>query len=346
MRSGVLLVFATASLLAGCMTPTSAPSPTSQTTSAATSAPASATPGPTRTVTPTLTLPEQVDLTTLGALHIDARPSPDFAVVADGFLFVGGVGEGIAQLDRTGQQVQTWTVPGESCGAMDVGFGSVWSATCEAPGLARIDVESGTLTPIELGGVMPDSESSVATGAGAVWVVIGDATRTLLRVDPDSNTVTDRYPIPPGSIAVRAGEGAVWIADPPNDEVHRVDPATGEVVTTIEVGARPQFLTVGLGAVWTMDQNDGTVSRIDPASNAVVATIRLGEVVRGGDIATGGGFLWLRGSQTLQFKIDPASNEIVARYGPNAGSGSVAADDTAVWITDHDTFTIWRLPLS
>jgi hypothetical protein len=30
---------------------------------------------------------------------------------------------------------------------------------------------------------------------------------------------------------------------------------------------------------------------------------------------------------------------------PSAGSGGVAADDDAVWITAHDVTTIWRLLL-
>ena len=42
-------------------------------------------------------------------------------------------------------------------------------------------------------------------------------------------------------------------------------------------------------------------------------------------------------------KIDPATDTVVARYGPAGGSGSVAADDRAVWITAHDILRIWRL---
>jgi virginiamycin B lyase len=120
---------------------------------------------------------------------------------------------------------------------------------------------------------------------------------------------------------------------------------TGRIVADITVGQTPQFFAVGAGAVWTLNQRDGTISRVDPATNTVVATVDLGEQVYGGDIAVGGGFLWLRGSRTLLFKIDPATNQIVAVYGPESGSGSVAADDSAAWITAHDVETAWRLPL-
>ena len=163
-------------------------------------------------------------------------------------------------------------------------------------------------------------------------------------MDPATNAVTGRFPIEGTPTAVRAGlGGGLGLATPRANHILRVDPASGEIVATIDVGIQPQFIAVGEGALWTMNQRSGTVSRVDPATNSVTATIELGEQVQGGDIAVGGGYVWLRGSRTLLFKIDPATNEVVARYGPHAGSGSVAADDTAVWITAHDITTIWRL---
>jgi streptogramin lyase len=157
--------------------------------------------------------------------------------------------------------------------------------------------------------------------------------------------VSGEFPMPPGALAVRAGLGAIWVTSPSTDELLHVDPVSGEVVAEIKVGAHPRFLAVGEGSVWTMNQEAGTVSRVDPISDQEVATIDLGEPVRGGDIAVGGGLVWLRGSGTLLAKIDPASNQIVARYGPNAGSGGVAANADAVWATVHDRTSIWRVPL-
>ena len=65
----------------------------------------------------------------------------------------------------------------------------------------------------------------------------------------------------------------------------------------------------------------------------------------GGDLAVGGGFVWARVSGWLVSKIDPTTSEVVARYGPPAGSGSVAADETALWISAHDVDVVYRLPL-
>ena len=169
--------------------------------------------------------------------------------------------------------------------------------------------------------------------------------RRLVKVDPGTLEVTDTYEMPNGAGPVRAGLGAVWVTNPVMSALHRVDPAMGEVTDTIEVGPGPRFLAVGEGGVWVMNQEDGTVSHVDPATNAVVATIDTGIPIEGGDIAVGGGSVWVRGGPELLARIDPATDAVIERYRPPAGSGSVAADDGAVWVTAHDVSTIWRLPL-
>ena len=64
-----------------------------------------------------------------------------------------------------------------------------------------------------------------------------------------------------------------------------------------------------------------------------------------GDIAVGGGYVWARISDALIAQIDPATDTVVARYGPATSSGSVDADDQAVWVSDYLAQTVWRLPL-
>ena len=86
---------------------------------------------------------------------------------------------------------------------------------------------------------------------------------------------------------------------------------------------------------------------MDPHNHGVVATITVDDgPVDGGDLAVGGGFVWARVSGSLVSKIDPRINRVVARYGPAAGSGSLAADASALWITAHDVNAVYRLPLS
>lgn len=111
-------------------------------------------------------------------------------------------------------------------------------------------------------------------------------------------------------------------------------------------GAGARFFAVGEGAVRVQNNVAGTGSRVDPATNRVTATIPVDDgPVSGGDLTVGGGFVWARVSGSLVAKIDPRTNTVVARYGPAGGSGSVAADAQALWITAHDVNAVYRLPL-
>jgi DNA-binding beta-propeller fold protein YncE len=93
-----------------------------------------------------------------------------------------------------------------------------------------------------------------------------------------------------------------------------------------------------------INQGDGTVTRVDPETNTVAAPIELGVTGAGGDIATGAGKVWVRASKTLLSVIDAATNGVIARYGPTAGSGGVRYGFGAAWLTAHDTKQVWRLP--
>ncbi len=347
-RSGIwrLVTLLLAAALIGCASPGPSAPASGQTRPPMTALPTTAPPAsPASTMSPPPSLPEPLDIESEGALPIRATSSTDWIVLVDGSAYVAGLGDGIGRLDPVGEPTGSAALAGW-CEAMDVGFDAIWTATCEPSGLARIDPETLEVTSVQFDLPTEDSEGSVGAGEGAVWAMVGpEAGRMLVRVDPETLTASDIFPMPSGAGPVRAGLGAVWITNPTSDELHRVNPATGAVVTTIPVGPAPRFLAVGEGQVWVMNQADGSVSRVDPATNEVVATIDVGRPIEGGDIAVGGGSVWVRGGPELLARIDPATNEVTVRYRPPVGSGSVAADDDAVWVTAHDVLTIWRLPL-
>jgi YVTN family beta-propeller protein len=317
---------------------------------------ASASPAPTVTAavpaTPSATprpsfLPaESIDAA--GGVRLTVRPFADWIVVADGSAWVA-VGEAVTRLDGTdGTELGSTSVPGETCLAMDVGFDAVWVGACAAAGasIVRIDPATGEATATIPLGVDLQSEGSIAAGEGAVWAISLQPDQVLLRIDPVTGEVAERYPLDGVSAGVRAAYGAVWITRPDEGAVLRVDPSDGSIAASIPVGDTPRFLAVGHDAVWVMNASDGSVSRIDPATNLVTATIPVSTTgIGGGDIAVGGGAVWARVSDVLVSRIDPATNAVTVRYGPPAGSGSVASDDAAAWVSAHDINTVWRLPL-
>ena len=304
-------------------------------------------PGPTSSTPPTGT-PQAVSTGTLGggpvpieslgATRIDVSGEPDWIALAGGSAWVAVVG-GIRKIDEaTGKVDGLVPIDDVVCLALDVGFDSLWAGGCDHHQLIRIVPSSGLLftPPIDLpiAGIQP--ESSIAAGEGGVWIV--STTHQLVRVDPITNRADPTpWPLPEGAAGARAGLGSVWVTVWRDDSVLRIDPADPRTSQAIKVGDKPRFLAVGMDAVWVMNQGDGTVSRVDKAGK-VVATIKVSDVpIQGGDIAVGGGAVWVR--------IDPRTNAVNARFGPPSGSGSVAADDDALWLTAHDVSSVWRMPL-
>jgi virginiamycin B lyase len=292
-------------------------------------------------------LPAERDIETTHAMKINAAPSPDWALVAGGHVWVAGVEPGLARYDTATGQRQGGLPIQDVCLAMDVGFGSLWAASCTPgrPMLHRVDVNSGRLmASVELPDSGPAEESSVGAGEGGVWVLSRGVPQHLIVVDPSSNKVLRIFPAPENAAALRVGLGGVWVTTNSGNLV-RLDPGTGMVIATIPVGEGARFLALSSKAVWVMNQQDGTVSRVDPASNGVVATIKVSSAaIDGGDIAASDRAVWVRVSDVLAAKIDPQTNKVIDRLGPPAGSGSVAIAEDSVWITAHDVTSLWRVP--
>lgn len=235
------------------------------------------------------------------------------------------------------------------CGAMVVAFKSLWVANCEDSSVYRVDLESqNVIAKIPTGLADPDGELSLAAGAGSVWV-LSDAKGILSRIDEASNKVVAQIKVLPNSFAAVFGFDAVWVTCNGSEgefeggSVQRIDPETNQVKATIPAGPIPRFLAAGEGGVWTLNWGDGSVTRIDPNTNRKVLNIPLGMEGGGGDIATGGGRVWVRGTKVLLASIDPKTNKVSDIYGPPAGSGAVRVAEDLVWVTAHDTNTVWGL---
>lgn len=278
--------------------------------------------------------------------HVDGYP--DFLEFAYGALWISNEGvNAVQRMDpKTGRMLAQVPV-NMPCGAMGAGYGALWVASCKDGELLRIDARSNQVTarlPLKVA----DPETSIAAGAGGVWILTDDK-GILTRADPKTNSVVAQISVAPHSYAAMAGYGAVWVTNtgaqgaPEFGSVQRINPKTNAVAATIEVRGQPRFLAVGEGAVWVLNQTDGTVSRINPRTNKVVATIEVGVPGPGGDIAAGGGGVWVRATKTLLAVIDPKTNRVVMRYGPPQGSGAVRVGDDSVWVSAHDVNKIWRL---
>ena len=313
--------------------------------SASSTASPSASVAPTAGTTASVAAESRRDIEAVGATRVSVEGEPDWLAVAGGSAWAAVVG-GVRRLDGvTGAPDGLVPIPGSICLAFDVGFDSLWAGSCDRHLLVRIDPATGSLdTPfIDLPIAALQEEGSIGVGDSGVWLV--STGHELLRLDPVTNRVDGTWPLPESAAAVRVGLGSLWVTVPATDSLLRIDPADPSTSRSIEVGDGPRFLAVGADAVWVMNQGDGNVSRVD-GDGAVIATTEVSDVpIHGGDITVGGGLVWVRIEQDLVVTIDPTSNEVVDRYGPPSGSGSVAVDDDAAWVSAHDTASVYRLPL-
>jgi virginiamycin B lyase len=337
LRARVVELTATTLLIGACSSGTSTESPNS---------PESSPPGISSSSPAVPDLPPAAAIDTLGGAALDVPDADWMAVVAGSAWTTLGRGV-VQQLDgEDGSPGMEVPVDGPTCTAPDAGFGSLWVPVCEPGSVVRIDPDTGKSRTIDLDGATIQEEGSIAAGEGSVWVVTATPKHALLRIDPKRNKVVGSTPLPDGVVAVRAGLGGLWATDVNRGKLLRLDPDTGEVLTETAVGSGARFFDVGEGAVWVQNNGDGTVSRVDPATDQVTKTIvvDLGPI-EGGDLKVGGGYVWARVSGSLVTQIDPASDLVVARIGQRQGSGSVAADEGAVWISAHDHNVVYRVPL-
>jgi hypothetical protein len=106
----------------------------------------------------------------------------------------------------------------------------------------------------------------------------------------------------------------------------------------------------GFGSVWVSsfdESEEGWITRLDATTGERIARVSTGQVfptweIGGGGLAAGSGSMWLAGAgnapgepggtHAFLLRIDPGTNEIVARIDLGTGSGAdVAIDDSGVW---------------
>jgi virginiamycin B lyase len=227
----------------------------------------------------------------------------------------------------------------QPCSGLASGFGSVWVPLCGEQVLARVD-ETTNKVIAKIPTTIADSEGSITTSTDTVWLVTGTKD-TLVRINPRAGKIVNSVKVAAGSVAVRYGIGALWVTSPEKNVVTRVDPVTKTVVATVPVGKRPRFLAVGDRDVWVINQGDGTVSRIDPNTNSVSATIDCGITGDGGDIAVGGGFVWVSAPTIPVTRISISNNAVTQQFVGDGGD-SIGFGLGSVWLANGRAGNVWR----
>jgi virginiamycin B lyase len=226
------------------------------------------------------------------------------------------------------------------CGGMASAFGSLWAPSCGSASLLRIDGKTLKVTATIATGVSTAS-GIVASTADSIWMLTDDKA-TLSRIDPDQNLVVGELRVPVGCHNLVFGETALWLACPAQNKVLRINPATNLIEKSIEVSAQPEALGIGAGSIWVLCRKDGKLDRIDPKTNKVSKTIDLEVPGAQGNIAFGEGSLWITMTGFPLTRIDVTA-ETVAQQFPGEGGGAIAVSPGAIWLSNIDKGTLWRI---
>jgi DNA-binding SARP family transcriptional activator/ABC-type branched-subunit amino acid transport system substrate-binding protein len=115
--------------------------------------------------------------------------------------------------------------------------------------VVQLTADRGAVRHVRIPAVqLATSLSSIAVGAGAVWVT-DPQSGLLWRIDPGPVPV-EPIPLAPGASDVAYGADAVWVANGLTGTVSRIDPRTTQVTQTVSVGNTPGRLTASNSGVW------------------------------------------------------------------------------------------------
>ncbi len=269
----------------------------------------------------------------------------DWVLVTDDAVWVAGTKPySVQHIDPiTNKIVAKVVLPGEPCSGLAFGFGSVWVPVCgKKPTLVRVDAhENAMIATLPVPSLA--SEGGIATSTDSVWLVT-DKQGTLNRIDPSTNSVRQKIPIPPGSYNPVFSDGIVWITGVERRVLTAVDAATGRVLESVPVGAKPRFLTAGGGSIWTLNQGDGSVTRVDERSRKVLASIQAGIPGTGGGIDYGAGSVWLSVFDVPLTRVEATTNRVVKQWIGNGGD-SLRFGFDSLWITDYKKGLLSRIPI-
>jgi DNA-binding beta-propeller fold protein YncE len=187
--------------------------------------------------------------------------------------------------------------------------GTVWIACC-AEQAAGAPASGGRLLRVDTRHkrvvadiALPASPVAVAADSSAAWVAT--ARGQVLMVSQKRNRVVATIEAggPLGfNQTIAAGAGGIWLADPFDEQIVRIDPRTRRVMARIRAGAATTLAVTG-DAVWGLSSM-GLV-RVDPADDRVAAVAPDPELRQARFVAADARAVWTAGWSSVS-RIDPA----------------------------------------
>jgi ABC-type transport system substrate-binding protein/DNA-binding SARP family transcriptional activator len=238
------------------------------------------------------------------------------------------------------------------------------------PGPALRDIEAGilredpALLPAANGRPRPAAERRpsarrwIAPGAATAALAIGAAVALLAGRGADpapsapdaagvaafvaaSGRFAGAAALPGAPAAIVADASGIWVADPDDNLVARVDPESRAVTARVALPSAPAALTAGDGAIWAASALAGTVTRIDPGTQRVTQTIRVGGSPTA--LAFGDRAVWVGDQTGRVLRLDAATGRRELAVAVDDAPTSIAVDRQTVWVASNAAGTVTAL---
>jgi peptide/nickel transport system substrate-binding protein len=188
--------------------------------------------------------------------------------------------------------------------------------------------------------------AAVAAGTAAWLAVGGGGTRaskspTGLIASVGGNA---RVAVADSPGALASGNDALWLAEPSQSLVLRVDPRSSSIVDRISVTGTPGALAAGAHSLWVATSQPASVQRIDFATDKVTQTIPVG--VNLVALAVGGGGLWAADySDESLIELNPLTGSPARTVSLTSHPSSLVIDGTTCWVASHDDGVLTEVDL-
>jgi streptogramin lyase len=180
----------------------------------------------------------------------------------------------------------------------------------------------------------------------------------LVELDPKTATEVSRVPMQlpnmpaPGALRpLLAGEGAIWVAVPASDtEVVKVDPVSGKEVnrlTLLSTQVASMWLAAGQSSVWIVTDAGPLGPVPDVLFRIDPATdeivARIPVGSTGHGVAVGPEGVWVVKAGGSQLEIDSGANRIARTIPVGTEASGVALAGGAVWVSDNIAGVVYRV---
>lgn len=171
----------------------------------------------------------------------------------------------------------TFPIPPGTAPALHA-HGSLWLTSDPPATLTRIDPATGdVLATIELSTLTARRYNTAPVSDGRwIWASAG-GDETIVRIDPQTNEIVDRYPVEAAGYQMLATGTDVWMTDFELNVLVRIDADTGAVISRTRMPIGPAGIALTDEGLWVSIWNAPRLLLFDPDTMEQLAEYRIAE---------------------------------------------------------------------